>query len=47
MAEEIGVPTGDTGKGAGETIEETQRGRTTGTAWDLMANEVVTLVGEM
>ena len=44
---EIGDPTGGTGKGAGETVPETQRDRTTGTARDLLADEVVTLVGEM
>ena len=44
---DIGDPTEDTGKGAGETVQETWRDRTTGTAWDLVAEKVVTLVGDM
>ena len=40
-------PTGDTGKGVGETVSETWRDRTTGTAQDSVAGELVTLVGEM
>ena len=47
MVEDIGYPTGDTGKGAGWKVTETQRDRTTGTAQDLVADELVTLVGEM
>ena len=46
MLAEIGDPTGDTGKGAGGTVPETQRDRTTGTAQDLVAEKVVTLVEE-
>ena len=47
MVAEIGDPTGDTGKGSGETAPETWRARTTGTAQDSVADKVVTLVGEM
>ena len=46
MVAEIRDPTGDTGKGAGETVPETRRERTTGTAQDLVADEVVILVGK-
>ena len=44
MVAEIGYPTGDTGKGAGGKVTETRRDRTTGTAQDLVAYKVVTLV---
>ena len=44
---DIGDPTGDTGKGAGETVPETWRDRTTGTARDSVAYEVVTMVREI
>ena len=47
MVEEIRDTTRDTGKGAGETVPETWRDRTTGTAQYLVADDVVTLVGEM
>ena len=47
MVTDIGDTTGDTGTRAGETVQETQGGRTTGTAQDLVADEVVTLVEEM
>ena len=47
MVAEIGDPTGETGKGAGETAPETQRDRTTGTTRYLVADEVVNLVREM
>ena len=47
MVADIGDPTGDNGKGAGETVPETRRDRTTGTAQDLAADEVVTLVGDI
>ena len=47
MLAEIGDPTGDTGTGAGEMVPETWRDRTTGTARDLVVEEVVTLVGDM
>ena len=47
MLVEIRYPTGDTGKGAGETVTETWRYRTTGMAQDLVVDEVFTLVGEM
>ena len=47
MVEEIRDPTGDTGKGLGEMVPETRRGRTTRTAQDLVADKVVTLVGEI
>ena len=38
---------GDTGKGAGETVPETRRDRTKGTAQDAVVDKVVTLMGEM
>ena len=44
MVEDIGDPVGDTGTEAGDTVSETQRDSTTGTARDLVADEVVTLV---
>ena len=47
MVKEIRYPTGDTGKGAGETVPETWRDRTTGTARDSVAYEVVTMVREI
>ena len=47
MVAEIGDPTGDTGKGAGKTAPETWRDRTTRKKRDLVAEKVVTLVGEM
>ena len=47
MVAEIRALTGDTGKGAGEMVPETWRDRTTGTAQDSVADEVVTLVREM
>ena len=47
MVAEIRDPTGDTGKGVGETVPETWRDRTTGMAQDLVLEKVVTLVGEM
>ena len=47
MVAEIKDPTGDTGKEAGGKVPETRRDRTTGTARDLVADEVVTLVVEM
>ena len=47
MVAEIRDPTGDTGKGAGEMVPETQRDRTMGTAQDSVADAVVTVVGEM
>ena len=47
MVAEIRDPTGGTEKGAGETVPETQRDRTTGTAQDLVEDKVVTLVEEM
>ena len=47
MVAEIRDPTGNTGKGAGETVSETWRDRTMGTAQDLVVEKVVTLVGEM
>ena len=47
MVVEIGDLTGDTGKGAGDRVPETWRYRTTGTVRDSVADEVVTLVGEM
>ena len=47
MVTDTGDTTGDTGTRAGETVQETQGGRTTGTARDLVADEVVTLVEEM
>ena len=47
MVAEIGDLTGDTGKGAGETVPETRRDRTIGTAQYSVAYEVVTLVVEM
>ena len=46
MVAEIGDPTEDTVKGAMGTVPETQRDRTMGTAQDLVAKEVVTLVGD-
>ena len=46
MVAEIGDPTGDTKTGAGDTVLETQRDSTTGTAQYLVADEVVTLVEE-
>ena len=46
MVAEIGDPTGDTGTGAGHTVPETQRDRTTGTAPNLVVDEVVNLVEE-
>ena len=46
MVAEIGDPTGDTGTGAGGTVSETQRYRTTGTARYSVADKVVTLVEE-
>ena len=47
MVEDIRDPTGDTRKGAGETVPETRRDRTMEMARDLVSDEVVTLVGEM
>ena len=47
MVAEIRDPKEDTGKGVWETVAETRRERTTGTERDLVADEVVTLVGEM
>ena len=47
MVAETKDPTGNNGKGAGETVPETRRDRTTGTAHDLVVDKVVTLVGEM
>ena len=47
MVVEIGDPTRDNGTGAGETVPETWRDRTTETAQYLVADEVVTLVEEM
>ena len=47
MVAEIGDPMGDTGKGTGETVLETRRDITMETAQDLVADEVVTMVGEM
>ena len=44
---EIWDPTGDTRKGSGETVTETRRERTTRTARDSVADEVVTMVGEI
>ena len=41
---EIWDPTGDTEKGARETVPKTQRDRTTGMAQDLVADEAVILV---
>ena len=46
MVEESGDPMGDTGKGAGETVPETRRDRTTGTAQDSVAGVAVILVGD-
>ena len=46
MMAEIRDPTGNTGIGAGETVQDTMRDRTTVTARDLVTDEVVTLVGE-
>ena len=46
MVADIGDPTGETGIGEEDTVPETQRNRTTGTARFLVADEVVTLVGE-
>ena len=47
MVTEIRDPTGDTGKGAGKTVPETQRDRTAGTARDSVVYEVVAMVGEI
>ena len=47
MVAEIGDPTGDTGTGAGETLPETHRDRTMGTAQNLVAEKVVPLMVEM
>ena len=46
MVADIGDPMGDTGTGAGDMVPETHRDSTKGTAQDLVANEVVTLVEE-
>ena len=46
MVADIGDPTGDTGTGAGHTVPETQRDRTTETAQYSVAYGVVTLVEE-
>ena len=46
MLADIGDPTGETETGAGDTVPETQRDRTTGTAQDLVAYDVFTLVEE-
>ena len=46
MVAEIGDTTGDTGAGAGDMVPETQRDSTTGTALDLVVDEVVTLMEE-
>ena len=43
---EIGDHTGDTGTGAGEKVQETQKDITKGTELYLVANEVVTLEEE-
>ena len=47
MGADIGDHAGDTGKGSGETVPETWRERTTGTARELVADKVVTLVVDM
>ena len=44
MVAEIGDLIEDTGKGAGGTVPETWRNRTTGTAQDLVVEKAVTLV---
>ena len=46
MVAKIGDPTGDTGKGAGGTVPETRRKKTTRTAQDSVADKAVTLVGD-
>ena len=46
MVAEIRDPTRDTGIGAGDTVPETQRDKTMGTAQYLVADKVVTLVKE-
>ena len=46
MVAEIRDPTGDTGTGAGDTVQETQRDITMGKERYLVADEVVTLVEE-
>ena len=46
MVAEIRDPTGDTGTGAGDTVPETQRYSTMGTAQYSVANKVVPLVEE-
>ena len=47
MVAEIGVPKVDTRTGAGETVTETRRDITMGTAQHSVVYDVVTLVGEM
>ena len=47
MVVDIRYPTGNTGKGAGETVPKTRRERTMGTLQDSVADKVFTLVGEM
>ena len=47
MMANIRDPTGDIGKGSWEMVLKNRRDRTMGTAWDLVAGKVVTLVGEM
>ena len=47
MVGKIEDPTRDTGTGAGDTVPETQRDRTMGTARYSVADEMVTLVEKM
>ena len=44
---DIRDPIGDTGKGGRETVQESWRNKTTETTRDLVADNEVTLVGEM
>ena len=46
MVAEIRNPTGNTGKGEGETVPENRRERNMGTLRDLVADKVFNLVGE-